>query len=146
VKGQVRAEARVWRRRLGGDVYDAWPLALAAPHGLDTLLPRLPSYRDHAVAIATAINADGAARAVPDPPQTPLFHIHLPIGPAVAARAVAAALADTSVEMLGRIRSAPDPNRCSFETTVGENAMAFTPAEVVELIHDLTAWGVARPG
>ncbi|ONI90979.1 threonine aldolase [Saccharothrix sp. ALI-22-I] len=131
------AEARVWRRRLGGDVYDAWPLALVALHGLDTLLPRLPSHRDHAIAIAAAINADGAARTVPNPPQTPLFHIHLPIGPAAAERAAATVLAATGVELLGRVRTAPDPDRCSFEITVGENAMAFTPADVVELIHDL---------
>lgn len=125
----------------GGDVCDAWPLALAALHVLDTLLPRLPSPREHAVAIAAAINADGAARTVPDPPQTPLFHIHLPIPPAAAERAAAAVLADTGVELLGRIRSEPDPDRCSFESTVGENAMAFSPAEVVDLIHDLLRHG-----
>jgi threonine aldolase len=133
----VAAEARVWRRRLGGDVYDAWPLALAALHGLDNLLPRLPAHRDHAVAIAAAINADGAARAVPNPPQTPLFHVHLPIAPASAECAAAALLDATDVEILGRVRSAPDPDRCSFEISVGENAMAFTPGEVVELIREL---------
>ncbi len=131
------AEAVVWRRRLGGDVHDAWPMALAALHGLDTLLPRLPAHRDHAIAIAAAVNVDGAARAVPDPPQTPLFHIHLPIGPAAAEHAAAALLAESGVELFGRIRSAPDPDRCSFEVSVGENAMAFTPDEVVGLIHDL---------
>jgi hypothetical protein len=93
------------------------------------------------VAIAAAINADGAARAVPDPPQTPLFHIHLPIGPAAAERAAAATLAATGVEIFGRIRSAPDPDRCSFEITVGEGALAFSPAEVVDVLHDLLRHG-----
>jgi threonine aldolase len=131
------AEATVWRRRLGGAIYDPWPVALAALHGLATLLPRLPAHREHAIAIAAAINADGAARAVPDPPQTPLFHIHLPVGPAAAEGAAAALLADTGIEVLGRIRSAPDPDRCSFELTVGEHAMSFAPDEVVGIIHDL---------
>ncbi|MGC4866130.1 threonine aldolase family protein [Micromonospora sp. DT53] len=130
------AEARVWRRRLGGDVYDAWPLALTALHGLDTLLPRLPAHREHAVAIAAAINADGVARAFPDPPQTPLFHVHLPVGPDAAMRA-AALLAAEGAELFGRVRSAPAPDRCSFEVSVGENAMALTPGEVVTLIHEL---------
>ncbi|MFG2062378.1 threonine aldolase family protein [Micromonospora sp. NPDC048871] len=131
------AEARLWRRRLGGDVYDAWPIALAALHGLDTHLPRLAAYRDHAVAIAAAITADGVARVVPNPPQTPLFHVHLPVGPAAAERAAETLLADTGVELFGRTRSAPDPDRCSFEVTVGENAMEFTPEEVVSLLHHL---------
>ncbi|GGO32302.1 threonine aldolase family protein [Micromonospora parathelypteridis] len=131
------AEARVWRRRLGGDVYDAWPLALTALHGLDTLLPRLPAHRDHAVAIAAAINADGVARAFPDPPQTPLFHVHLPVGPDAAMRAADALLAADGVELFGRVRSAPAPDRCSFEVSVGENAMELAPDEVVTLIHEL---------
>ncbi|MFE0526292.1 threonine aldolase family protein [Micromonospora parva] len=131
------AEARVWRRRLGGDVYDAWPLALTALHGLDTLLPRLPAHREHAVAIVAAINADGVARAFPDPPQTPLFHVHLPVGPDAAMRAADALLAADGVELFGRVRSAPDPDRCSFEVSVGENAMDLTPDEVVTFLHEL---------
>jgi threonine aldolase len=131
------AEARVWRRRLGGDVYDAWPLALTALHGLDTVLPRLPAHREHAVAIAAAINADGVARAFPDPPQTPLFHVHLPVGPDAATRAADALLAADGVELFGRVRSAPAPDRCSFEVSVGENAMELAPDEVVSLIHEL---------
>ncbi|WP_430502722.1 threonine aldolase family protein [Micromonospora trifolii] len=131
------AEARVWRRRLGGDVYDAWPLALTALHGLDTLLPRLPAHREHAVAIAAAINADGVARAFPDPPQTPLFHVHLPVGPDAAMRAADALLAADGVELFGRVRSAPDPDRCSFEVSVGENAMDLAPDEVVTFIREL---------
>jgi len=131
------AEAVVWRRRLGGDAHDAWPVALAALHGLDTLLPRLPAHREHAIAVAAAINADGAARAAPDPPQTPLFHVHLPVGPAAARRGAAALLADTGTELFGRIRTAPDPGRCSFEICVGDNTMGFAPHDVVALIRDL---------
>jgi threonine aldolase len=134
---ETAAEALMWRRRLGGDLHDAWPQALIALHGLDTLLPRMPAYRDHAIAIAAAINADRAALATPDPPQTPLFHVHLPIGPAAAEHAAAAILAATGIEIFGRMRSAPHPGWCFFEITVGENTMAFTPAEVVGLMHRL---------
>jgi hypothetical protein len=37
-----------------------------------------------------------------------------------------------------RVRSSTDPGRCSFEITVGENAMEFTPDEVVDLLRDLS--------
>lgn len=73
----LAAEARIWRRRLGGDVADAWPLALAAM------------------------------------------------------------LESAGVEFFGRVRSAPDPGRCSFEISVGHNTMAFNPGEVVQLLRDL---------
>ncbi|MGW4797270.1 hypothetical protein ACWEPC_33100 [Nonomuraea sp. NPDC004297] len=72
------ATARTWRQRLGGGIRDAWPLAQSVLAGLDPIAGRMPAYREHAIAIAAAVNADGAARAHPDPPQTPIFHIHLP--------------------------------------------------------------------
>ncbi|WP_205303023.1 threonine aldolase family protein [Nonomuraea montanisoli] len=132
----VRAAA-VWRQRLGGGMADAWPLALAALVGLDTLPPRMAAFRDHAIAIAAAVNADGVARAHPDPPQTPIFHIHLPAPKAAVERAGAAILAEHGVQLWGRVRSGPEPSRCGFEVTVGENAMEFTPDEVAALIRDL---------
>lgn len=131
------AEAAVWRSRLGGSTPDAWPLALAAFAGLDTLLPRMPEFRDHAVAIAAAINADGAAHAWPDPPPTPMFHVHLPAAPSDVERAAADLLSETGIQVFGYLRSAPDPRRCSFEISVGENAMEFGPEEVVDLIRRL---------
>jgi threonine aldolase len=131
------AAADVWRTRLGGRIPDAWPLALTALEGLDAIPPRMPAFRDHALAIAAAINADGLARTVPDPPQTPLFHVHLPRPRAEVERAGAALLASRGIQLWGRLRSLPDPRTCAFEVTVGENAMDFTPEEVAALIREL---------
>lgn len=137
--------ARVWRQRLGGGIRDAWPLALAALVHLDTLADEMPAYREHAIAIAAAINADGAARAWPDPPQTPLFHIHLPADRRAVERAGQAILAEHGIQLWGRVRSASEPGRCAFEVSVGENAMEFTPDEVVALLHDLLARAASAP-
>ncbi|GIH26304.1 threonine aldolase [Acrocarpospora phusangensis] len=131
--------ARVWRQRLGGGIGDAWPLALAALVRLDTLASDMAAYRAHAVAVAAAINADGTARAHPDPPQTPMIHVHLPAGRRAVERAGEEILAEQGNQLFGRVRSNPDPGRCTIEIGVGENAMDFTPDEVVALIHDLLA-------
>jgi threonine aldolase len=133
------ATAGVWRTRLGGSIPDAWPLALSALAGLDTIPPRMPAFRDHALAIAAAINADGAARTYPDPPQTPLFHVCLPAPREAVERAGAALLAETGVQLFPRVRTMPDPRQCAFEVSVGENAMEFAPEEVVALLHELLA-------
>jgi threonine aldolase len=137
-------EAAVWRQRLGGKLPDAWPLAAVALVGLDELLPRMAAFRDHAVALAAAINADGVARTVPDVPLTPLFHVHLPAAPADVDRAHAELLAETGTQLYSYLRSAPDPGRCSFEITVGENAADFTPDEVASLVRDLVTRSAAR--
>ncbi|MEO3854151.1 beta-eliminating lyase-related protein [Acrocarpospora sp. B8E8] len=137
--------AQVWRQRLGGGIRDAWPLALAALVGLDAFAPRMPAYREHAIAIAAAVNADGAARAHPNPPQTPLFHIHLPAPRRAVEQAGAQILAEHGIQLWGRVRSSPDPDRCSFEISVGDNAMGFAPNEVVTLLHDLLTRAASHP-
>ncbi|MFI7615342.1 threonine aldolase family protein [Nonomuraea terrae] len=129
--------AGVWLTRLGGRTPDPWPQALAALDGLDRLLARMDAFREHAIALAAAINADGVAYAYPDPPQTPMFHVHLPAGRRAVERAGAALAAERGVELFPRVRSAPDPRRSSFEVTVGENAMELTPAEVAALVREL---------
>jgi threonine aldolase len=132
------AEASVWRRRLGGAATGAdWPLAAIALLGLDDVLPRMAEFRDHAVALAAAINASGVADTVPDPPKTPVFHVHLPAPKAAVERAGAELLAERGISLYSRVLNTPAKHRCSFEVIVGENAMDFSPAEVVDLLGEL---------
>jgi threonine aldolase len=129
--------AAAWRSRLGGSIPDAWPLAAAGLIGLDDLLPRMPAFLAHARGIAAALGAVPGVRVVVDPPQTPLFHIHLPVGPAALAAAARAMVAERKVHLLLYARSAPDPRASSFEVCVGENSIQFTPAEVAALVGEL---------
>jgi threonine aldolase len=135
----VLAEAEVWRRRLGGAIPDAWPLAVAALIGLESVPARMPAFRDHAVAIARALTADGVATVRPDPPQTPLFHVHLPVAPDAADRAGAELLAARGIQLFTRVQTDPLPGRCKFEVSVGETAMDFAPDEVAALVRELVA-------
>jgi threonine aldolase len=129
--------ADVWRQRLGGALPDAWPLAVAASIGLDEVLPRMPAFRDHAIALAKAIAARGVATVVPDPPQTPLFHVLLPVDAAAATRARDELIAEDGVQVFRSVRPKSVPNWCGFEITVSENSMEFTPEEVAGLIDKL---------
>lgn len=128
-------EAEVWRHRLGGAVPDAWPLAVAAMIGLDDVLPRMAAFRDHAVALADAL--DGVVTVIPRPPRTPLFHVLLPVDVDAATRARDELIAEKGVQVFHRARAESVPGRCRFELMVGENAMEFTPDEVAALIDEL---------
>jgi len=131
--------AGVWRHRLGGAIPDAWPLAVAALLGLDEVLPRMAAFRDHAVALAAAITEGGVATVLPNPPQTSMFHVLLPVGQKAATQASEQLAADEGIHLFRRAGSDLRPDRCRFELSVSENAMAFTPAEVAELIADVVA-------
>ncbi|WP_435969432.1 threonine aldolase family protein [Streptomyces sp. Qhu_M48] len=94
----VMAEARVWRHRYGGLLFQQYPAALAALRGLDVELPRLPSYVAHARVVAEAVRegfAEAGAgwfRVHPETPHTHQFQVWLPYD---AETLTAAALAQT---------------------------------------------------
>jgi threonine aldolase len=129
--------AAVWRRRLGGAVADAWPLAAIALMGMDENLPRMAEFAAHAQAVARAINEDGFAHTTPAEPATPLFHVHLPLSKPDAERAARNLLEETGIKLFLYARSSPDPRRCRFEISVGVDALGFAPGEVAELIRGL---------
>jgi threonine aldolase len=133
----IIAHAEVWRHRLGGALPDVWPLAVAALIGLDEVLPRMSAFRDHAVAVAAAVAARGVVTVVPKVPQTPLFHILVPVDVAALTRARDELIAEQGVQVFSYARAESVPGWCGFEVMVGEHAMDFEPEEVAELIDEL---------
>jgi threonine aldolase len=133
----VVAAAEVWRRRLGGSIPDAWPLAALGLIGLDDLVPRMPVFWAHARALAAAIETVDGVRVQVSPPRTPVFHVHLPVGPERLAAAAREIVRDRKVHLFLYTRSAPSPDASSFEVSVGENALAIEPPEAARLIAEL---------
>ncbi|MFE3183958.1 threonine aldolase family protein [Streptomyces violascens] len=78
------AEARTWRHRYGGQLFQQFPAALAGLIGLRKELPELPSYVAHAKVVAAAIKEGFAEAGVvwfrvhPEPPHTHQFQVWLP--------------------------------------------------------------------
>jgi threonine aldolase len=87
------AEARVWRRRYGGHMFQQWPSAVMALAGLERVLPRIPSYVEHARVVAEALAQVPGARVHPNPPHTHEFQFCLPY-PAERLNQAALALAE----------------------------------------------------
>jgi threonine aldolase len=133
------AQAREWRARLGGQLHNAWPLALSAEIGLDTLLPRMPAFWQRARELAVSLGSVAGVEVVPDPPQTPLFHVLVHAPADALERAHAAVLDEGGVELFRYARTTTSPRWSRFELTVGENAMAVEVDEVRALVADLVA-------
>ncbi len=141
------AQAREWRARLGGQLHNAWPLAATAEIGLDELLPRMPAFWQRAREIAAAFSTVPGVEVVPDPPQTPLFHVLVHAPKDALERAAARLVEDRGVEFFRYARTTTSPRWSRFELTVGENAMAFEVDEVRDLMAELagTAIGGTHP-
>lgn len=128
------AHARVWRRRHGGTLFHLYPLAAAALRGLDTLVAQMPVFLEHARALAAALSELPGVQVVPDPPQTPLFHLHLRGDRESLQRRALALARETGVWLFGELGPTVVPGVHRLELNVGEAALEIAPRECRELL------------
>ena len=112
-----------------------FPFVASALPGLDRRVARMPEFLAHARALGAALTEGPGIEVAPDPPQTPLFHVHL--------RGDHEQLGQRSLELARERRvwlfappalHATDVDRISkVELNVGEPALQISPAEAAEL-------------
>ncbi|MFB7915143.1 threonine aldolase family protein [Streptomyces sp. NPDC056061] len=135
-------EARTWRHRYGGQVFQQFPAALAALVGLDRELPPLPSYVAHAKVVAEALAEGFAAAGVgwyrvhPEPPHTHQFQVWLPYPARVLTEAAVRQAEETGVALFANwhTASAGPPGVAFTEITVGREGLEWTAADVREAV------------
>ncbi len=125
--------ARAWRHRYGGNLFQQWPAALAALHGLEHELPRLAGYVAHAKQVAEVLAALPGARVHPAPPHTHQFRLWLPY-PADALNDANLALAEEEKAwFVGGWQGTELPDLAMAEVTVAEPALQLDADQVAEL-------------
>ncbi|WP_117209743.1 threonine aldolase family protein [Allorhizocola rhizosphaerae] len=123
------SEAKAWRHRYGGKLFQQWPSVFTALHGLDTILPRLSSYVAHARTLAKAL----PGRVHPDPPHTHQFQLWLP-GPASTLNEACLRLAERErVWFASGWRDQPPTGLAMTEITIAAPALSLTPADVTAI-------------
>lgn len=136
------AEAKVWRHRYGGQVFQQFPAALSALAGLERELPRLPGYVAHAKVVAQALAeglAEGGlpwARVHPEPPHTHQFQVWLPFPPEVLEDAAISQGEETGRMLFAGSWQARGPGIALHETTVGSTGLEWDAEEVREAARD----------
>jgi threonine aldolase len=133
----VVAEARVWQRRQGGNLVTMHPYVVAAETALDTRLERMPVYAAHARALAAALSGVEGIEIVPDPPQTPLFHILLRGDRERLADAALDLAEERKVFLFADPDSTTSPSWHKLEVMVGEVTLALEPDEVAGLFAEV---------
>ncbi|MFF2326803.1 MULTISPECIES: threonine aldolase family protein [unclassified Streptomyces] len=137
-------EARTWRHRYGGQLFQQFPAALAALIGLERELPRLPAYVAQAKVVAGALAEGFSAagtdwfRVHPEPPHTHQFQVWLPYGADVLAEASVRQAEETGVALFRTWRpsDAGPPGVSLTEVTVGREGLEWTAADVRAAVAD----------
>jgi threonine aldolase len=131
------AEAREWRHRHGGTLFNLWPYAAAGLAGLRLRLPRMGAQVEHARAIAAALADIDGVLVVPDPPQTPMMHVNLRTTPEVFTAGVRRLATEERLWVFGASVAADTPGYRRVELYAGDATLALTPQEVATAIRAL---------
>jgi threonine aldolase len=138
-EGEFISQAAVWRRRHGGTLKALFPLAAAAHGGLDSLMPLMPRFLEHARELASALRELPGLAVVPDPPQTPLFHVHVRGERAILQERALDLARDRRLWLFYELGPTPVPGVHKLELNIGEPALEVPPAEVAELFAQILA-------
>ncbi|WP_369357983.1 low specificity L-threonine aldolase [Streptomyces sp. cg2] len=139
------AEARAWRHRYGGQLFQQWPIALAALVGLDRELPRLPVYAAHAKVVARALREGLAEAGVPwfrvhpEEPHTHEFQVWLPYPPDVLNEAGTRQAEETRTTLFRKWYEptpAGPPGVTMTEVTVSSLALEWTAEDIRTAVGD----------
>ncbi|MEU5280270.1 beta-eliminating lyase-related protein [Streptomyces asoensis] len=129
-------EARTWRHRYGGAVFQQFPTALSALIGLERELPRLPDYVAHAHVVAAALCEGFAAagpawaRVHPEVPHTHEFQVWLPYDADVLAEAATRQAERTGTMLFVGAWAQAGPGLSRTEVTVGAAGLEWTADDV----------------
>ena len=137
------AEARIWQRRHGGTLVTQHPFVVAAEVALDERLDRMPGYVAHARAIAAALATVDGLEVVPDPPQTPLFHLLLRGDRERLSDAALAVAEERNVFLFADPSSTTSPGWQRHEVMVGDVTLALAPEELRDLYAEVLARATA---
>ncbi|MFF9116749.1 threonine aldolase family protein [Streptomyces massasporeus] len=138
-------EARTWRHRYGGMVFQQFPTALSALIGLERQLPRLPEYVAHARVVAAALREGFAAAGVPwarvhpEVPHTHDFQVWLPYEPDVLAEAAVRTAEETGVVLFAGAWDRGGPGLALTEVHVRADGLKWTAEDVKAAVAEFTA-------
>ncbi|WP_412556268.1 threonine aldolase family protein [Streptomyces glaucescens] len=141
--GSLVEEAKVWRHRYGGTVFQQFPTVLSALAGLERELPRLPEYVRHARVVAAALRDGFAAaglpwaRVHPGVPHTHEFQVWLPYDADVVTEAAVRTAEETGTVLFPYGWDRRGPDIAVTEVQVRADGLAWTADDVRSAVADL---------
>ncbi|KQW09576.1 beta-eliminating lyase-related protein [Streptomyces sp. Root369] len=138
-------EAKTWRHRYGGAVFQQFPTVLSALAGLERELPGLPEYVTHARVVAAALREGLAeagvpwARVHPEAPHTFDFQVWLPYGVDELSEAAIRQSEETGTALFINPWDEKGPGLSMTEVNVRGAALEWTAADVRTAAADFVA-------
>lgn len=116
-------QAKVWKRRHGGDLISLYPYILSAKFYLDRRLPLMAQFYADALELAALYNACPGVVTLPEVPVCNMFHVHIGLAKEQAESLLLAVYESTGVGLTGNLKER-GPQECGFEVTLADRYAA----------------------
>ncbi|WP_214711282.1 MULTISPECIES: low specificity L-threonine aldolase [unclassified Exiguobacterium] len=111
-------EARIWKRRYGGDLIGLYPYIIPADYYYELRKDRMGMYVEQTKELARRFNALDGVWTTPEVPVTNMFHLHLEGDDEAVAARIQSVQETTGVGVTGYLVSHDD--YCSTEISIGD--------------------------
>lgn len=129
----------VWKTRYAGNLFTAFPHAIAALDGLDTHLPRMSDYVERARRLALRLQDRHRGAIQPFPPQTNAFQIFFEGAPADLKERNRDFASRHGVWLFNAFAEAPQDGWTIGEVVIGDAADHYDDAEAAEWLGEFSA-------
>ena len=127
------AQARLWRKRMGGTLYHLSPMVAAAAMRFDARLALMPALYQRTLAFASGLRRHPRLRVNPEVPQANLLHVHVD-APAESVMQARDALAEEAgCWLFDKARPTDVPGWSLTEIYVGDRLLAVADEQVESL-------------
>jgi threonine aldolase len=120
--GAFIREARLWQRRLGGNLNTQAPFVVSARQQIERVLPKLPAWNARAREVAAVLNRHARIRVQPNLPDVNFFAYYIDGSAESLVERHHALAAETGTFLFGNLMQDAAPGFCKTELHCWENA------------------------
>ncbi len=129
-------EARIWKRRHGGDLISLYPYIISAKYYMDKRRPLMPTYYEKAKELAKALNTCPKIATRPHTPVSNMFHVYLDEPKEKVIPFLVDLYKKTGIGMTGYLTQKGE-HECFFEVSVGDSIFAIDDVRLQAFIKSL---------
>ncbi|MDF2520723.1 MAG: hypothetical protein K0R84_1351 [Clostridia bacterium] len=129
-------EAKLWKRRHGGDLISLYPYIISAKYNLDKRMGKMKQYWMHAKTIAERLNKMKGVKTVPDVPVCNMFHAYFDMSKETAENISTSVIEKYNIAIVTNI-SAIDADTCKSELSFGDSCSLIPEESLKEALDQL---------
>ena len=124
------AQARIWQRRHGGNLFRLFPYVLSAQKGIEERLPKMSHYYSKTLEIAEALSTIDGIKILPNPPHINMMHIFLQGEKEKLVQSALHLSEETRIWLFGDLMPSQLPQYYKLEFYVGDATMDIETEEI----------------